>query len=178
MSSPSGSRKEESVLSELLQNDNQLNGGLRPGEADEDYALAKILQEQERAFLMLGRPGAHGLVENHPPPAAPSASGESPPEEEEVDDEELARRLQEEEDAEHYRQMLAMAGALPNEEDEDEEFEDDPVDPDSMTYEELTALGEAVGTVSKGITAEQIAALPVRRYGEVVDSAAACSDEQ
>ena len=44
--------------------------------------------------------------------------------------------------------------------------------------QELTALGEAVGTVSKGITAEQIAALPVQRYGEVVDPAAACSDEQ
>ena len=44
--------------------------------------------------------------------------------------------------------------------------------------QELTALGEAVGTVSKGITAAQIAALPVRRYGEVVDPAAACSDEQ
>ena len=49
MASPSGSKKEESVLSEVLQNDNLLNGGLRPGEADEDYALAKILQEQVRS---------------------------------------------------------------------------------------------------------------------------------
>jgi hypothetical protein len=44
--------------------------------------------------------------------------------------------------------------------------------------QELTALGEAVGTVSKGISTEQILALPLRQYSDVVDPAAACPDEQ
>ena len=33
-----------------------------------------------------------------------------------------------------------------------------------MTYEELTALGEQIGTQSKGLCVEVIDALPVRRY--------------
>ena len=33
-----------------------------------------------------------------------------------------------------------------------------------MTYEELTALGEQIGTQSKGFCVEVIDALPVRRY--------------
>jgi E3 ubiquitin-protein ligase BIG BROTHER-like protein len=37
-------------------------------------------------------------------------------------------------------------------------------DPDAMSYEELTALGEVVGTVSTGISAAQLAALPVRTF--------------
>ncbi|WOL17614.1 hypothetical protein Cni_G26407 [Canna indica] len=40
----------------------------------------------------------------------------------------------------------------------------DNIDPDSMTYEELLELGEAVGTQSRGLTQERIAALPVKKY--------------
>ena len=52
-------------------------------------------------------------AENYPPEAGASGgAGEGGGEgEEALDDEELARRLQEEEEAEHYRRMLAMAGA-------------------------------------------------------------------
>ena len=42
--------------------------------------------------------------------------------------------------------------------------EDDGVDVEAMTYEELTALGEQIGTQSKGLCVEVIDALPVRRY--------------
>lgn len=44
--------------------------------------------------------------------------------------------------------------------------------------QELTALGEAVGTVSKGISEAQIAALPLQRYSQVAGTTAGCSDEQ
>lgn len=37
-----------------------------------------------------------------------------------------------------------------------------------MTYEQLTALGEAVGTVSRGLTAEAVAALPRTTYAELL----------
>ncbi|XP_074585216.1 E3 ubiquitin-protein ligase BIG BROTHER-like [Curcuma longa] len=41
---------------------------------------------------------------------------------------------------------------------------EDHVDPDSMTYEELLELGEAVGTQSRGLTKEHIASLPITKY--------------
>ena len=39
-------------------------------------------------------------------------------------------------------------------------------DPDAMSYEELTALGEVVGTVSTGLTKAQLEALPVKVYAQ------------
>ncbi|KAJ7947546.1 E3 ubiquitin ligase BIG BROTHER-like [Quillaja saponaria] len=40
----------------------------------------------------------------------------------------------------------------------------DNVDPDSMTYEELLELGEAVGTQSRGLSQELISLLPISKY--------------
>lgn len=40
----------------------------------------------------------------------------------------------------------------------------DNIDPDSMTYEELLDLGEAVGTQSRGLSQELISSLPVKKY--------------
>ncbi|XP_021854287.2 E3 ubiquitin-protein ligase BIG BROTHER [Spinacia oleracea] len=40
----------------------------------------------------------------------------------------------------------------------------DDIDPDSMTYEELLDLGEAVGTQSRGLSQELIKLLPTSRY--------------
>ncbi|KAK8923950.1 E3 ubiquitin ligase BIG BROTHER [Platanthera zijinensis] len=40
----------------------------------------------------------------------------------------------------------------------------DNIDPDSMTYEELLDLGEAVGTQSRGLSQEHISSLPVKKY--------------
>ena len=45
--------------------------------------------------------------------------------------------------------------------------DEDIPDPDSMSYEELTALGEVVGTVSTGLTQAQIDSLPIMKYVEV-----------
>ncbi|PQQ07771.1 hypothetical protein Pyn_02236 [Prunus yedoensis var. nudiflora] len=40
----------------------------------------------------------------------------------------------------------------------------DNIDPDSMTYEELLELGEAVGTQSRGLSQDQISLLPISKY--------------
>lgn len=40
----------------------------------------------------------------------------------------------------------------------------DNIDPDSMTYEELLELGEAVGTQSRGLSQELISSLPISKY--------------
>lgn len=96
--------------------------------------LAKMLQEQERAFFMLGQL-QQGVVRNDPEriplgaaaaevgPAGPaaaaaagnSASGPAAEVAEEGDDEVLARRLMEEEMREFHMRMLQMAGMAPGE---------------------------------------------------------------
>ncbi|KMZ76505.1 RING/U-box superfamily protein [Zostera marina] len=43
-------------------------------------------------------------------------------------------------------------------------FWQDGIDPDSMTYEELLDLGEAVGTQSRGLSKDIILLLPVSKY--------------
>ncbi|KAI9077222.1 hypothetical protein K1719_040793 [Acacia pycnantha] len=40
----------------------------------------------------------------------------------------------------------------------------DNIDPNSMSYEELLELGEAVGTQSRGLSQEQISLLPISKY--------------
>ncbi len=68
-----------------------------------------------------------------------------------------------------------LPGPPPPDEEGEEVYPDDDVpDPDTMSYEELSALGEAVGTVSRGISAHDIALLPVKRYSQ----AAVRADEQ
>ncbi|KAK9808802.1 hypothetical protein WJX72_003943 [[Myrmecia] bisecta] len=183
---------------------------------DDDLALAKALQEQERAMWMLasGRPsGFASRSENaffyRGQQAGPSqvaqrvqsgasagpagaegsdadgmASGSSDAAEGESegagDDEELARRLQEEEEREHYARMMQMAGFGAEGEEEEEEgyISDDSVDPDTMTYEELQRLGESVGTVSRGMSAELAAALPLAKFGACAATQRASDDEQ
>ncbi|KAL0389345.1 UNVERIFIED_CONTAM: E3 ubiquitin-protein ligase BIG BROTHER [Sesamum calycinum] len=41
---------------------------------------------------------------------------------------------------------------------------EDNIDPDNMTYEELLELGEAVGTQSRGLSQDQIALLPTSKF--------------
>ncbi|XP_054811593.1 E3 ubiquitin-protein ligase BIG BROTHER-like [Prosopis cineraria] len=43
-------------------------------------------------------------------------------------------------------------------------WQQDSIDPDNMTYEELLDLGEAVGTQSRGLSKELIDLLPVSKY--------------
>ena len=73
----------------------------------------------------------------------------------------LARSLMEEEQREWRNRMLALAGVG----DPDDEA-DEGVDVDGMTYEELTELGEHIGTQSKGVSKEAMATLKRFAYGD------------
>ena len=73
----------------------------------------------------------------------------------------LARALMEEEQREWQNRMLALAGV-----DDPDDEEDEGVDVDGMTYEELTELGERIGTQSKGASEEALAALTRFRCDE------------
>ncbi|KAI7843664.1 hypothetical protein COHA_002565 [Chlorella ohadii] len=183
-SAPGQPGPDDSVLGEVLVNQRSLRAG---PEEDPDLALAKMLQAQEQAWLAMAGSGA---VENLGPSAGAAggdlgaaagsehgAAADDGPEE--LTDEEMARRLQEEEEREFQQRLLALAGIGPApgggggggegapEGEEAEYASEDEVDPDDLSYEELTALGEAVGTVSKGIPAEEIEALPQQAYHEV-----------
>ncbi|CAM6026428.1 unnamed protein product [Sphagnum balticum] len=85
-------------------------------------------------------------------------------------DEAFAQALQEKE----YRDTTARLMALAGIHDLEVEYESDgndseenmwqDVDPDNMSYEELLALGDAVGTESKGLSVQAISALPGSSY--------------
>jgi hypothetical protein len=62
------------------------------------------------------------------------------------------------EDAEHL--------AAYDDDEEEEEEEEDAIDPDDLTYEELTVLGEVAGTVAAGLTEKQLNALNRTQYKE------------
>ncbi|KAG2432837.1 hypothetical protein HXX76_008570 [Chlamydomonas incerta] len=120
------------------------SGGLQ----DDDVALAKLLQEQERALFVLGRGAREDAAH------------------EELTDEELARRLQEEEDQATY-QAMAGYGSYGLEETLGEgegtgtgsQPEQSTMD---LTYEDMLALGDLAGKVSKGLPHEVLARLPVQ----------------
>ncbi|XP_010541856.1 PREDICTED: E3 ubiquitin ligase BIG BROTHER-related [Tarenaya hassleriana] len=86
------------------------------------------------------------------------------------DDEAYARALQEAEEREMAARMFSLAGLndqVEHAEDQDHNPQDDAweeVDPDELLYEELLALGEVVGTESRGLSADAIASLPSVRY--------------
>lgn len=96
------------------------------------------------------------------------------------DDEAFARALQDAEGRDVADRLMALVGigdwrAMEQDGagDEEEDVEDDgvhtqdaweDVDPDEYSYEELIALGEVVGTESKGLAADTIASLPSVTY--------------
>jgi hypothetical protein len=47
------------------------------------------------------------------------------------------------------------------------EIDGDTIDPDELTYEELTTLGEVAGTVATGLTAEQMEKMPRKLYQDI-----------
>ncbi|GAU18071.1 hypothetical protein TSUD_51820 [Trifolium subterraneum] len=81
-------------------------------------------------------------------------------------DEAYARALQEAEEREMAARLLALAGIHDQDTEDMEEhgansqdaWED--VDPDELSYEELLALGEVVGTESRGLSNDTLACLP------------------
>ncbi|CAB4288953.1 unnamed protein product [Prunus armeniaca] len=85
-------------------------------------------------------------------------------------DEAYARALQDAEDREMAARLMALAGINDREVEHTEEHggnsQDtwEEVDPDELSYEELIALGEVVGTESRGLSADTIASLPSVSY--------------
>nr|XP_043626854.1 E3 ubiquitin ligase BIG BROTHER-related-like [Erigeron canadensis] len=98
-------------------------------------------------------------------------------------DEAYARALQDAEDQEMAARLLALTGihdmVTDNDQDDDHDEDDNDVDdddhhhrqdawndvdPDELSYEELIALGEVVGTESRGLSADSIASLRSMTY--------------
>uniref|UniRef100_A0ACD5Y7J3 Uncharacterized protein n=1 Tax=Avena sativa TaxID=4498 RepID=A0ACD5Y7J3_AVESA len=186
--------------------------GRRPftalSQEEADLALARVLQEQERAYMMLSAHGGEGSEyaesdagsydeyddeEGSDYEEEEGDVGALPDDEDEEvgdaegaevdpagyeDDEAYARALQDAEEREVAERLMALAGITDlgeemeqdMEEDEDEEDGDsaqdawEDVDPDEYSYEELVALGEVVGTESRGVSADTLASLPSVTY--------------
>ncbi|KAG9442938.1 hypothetical protein H6P81_018792 [Aristolochia fimbriata] len=190
------------------------NGAARPpsrtpftslSQVDADLALARTLQEQERAYMMLrmaGEVSDYGssdsgsyVYEDDEAEGEHDENGEA----ESVDDEDAfdaharaaepedmglhidpsafdsdeayARALQDAEEREVAVHLMALTGINDwHVEDPDAEHDSNSpdawqeVDPDELSYEELLALGDVVGTESRGLSAETIASLPSVTY--------------
>ncbi|KAK1419388.1 hypothetical protein QVD17_28555 [Tagetes erecta] len=188
-------------------------------QVDADLALARTLQDQERAYMMLRmngvgsdheswETGSYGDDndddEDDDDEDEHDTQGDGSDAEEEEDafdaharfdsgsgeeyrgipgveldpasfpnDEAYARALQDAEDQEMAARLLTLTGinGLVTEEEEEQEEDDmddhgdnsqdswDDVDPDELSYEELIALGDVVGTESRGLSADSIASL-------------------
>ncbi|GIL72074.1 hypothetical protein Vretifemale_2505 [Volvox reticuliferus] len=126
---------------------------------DDDVALAKLLQEQERALYLLGRANS-----------ADQAYDEG------LTDEDIARRLQEEEDQAAYELAYAESAGLANLTPEAEAAGIDGIDDVPsvaedqeeqsampFSYEDMLALSDLAGKVSKGLKEEALGQLPVVR---------------
>ncbi|CAM0911711.1 unnamed protein product [Alopecurus aequalis] len=186
--------------------------GRRPftalSQEEADLALARVLQGQERAYMMLSMHGGEGSEyaasdggsydyddeeeEEGSNYEEEDGVGVLPDDEDEEvgdaegaevdpagyeDDEAYARALQDAEEREVAERLMALAGITDwgemehdAEDDEDEEDGDsaqdawEDVDPDEYSYEELVALGEVVGTESRGVSADTLASLPLVTY--------------
>ncbi|KAL6970133.1 RING-type E3 ubiquitin transferase [Sarracenia purpurea var. burkii] len=189
-------------------------------QVDADLALARTLQEQERAYMMFRMNGdgsdygsweggsyIHEDDEDFDDPSGDEYDGTDVEDEEddgvededafdvhahaeaeednntsvgiELDpasfpnDEAYARALQDAEDREMAARLLALAGINDLTAEDAVDSEDhgvnsqdtwEEVDPDELSYEELLALGEVVGTESRGLSADTIASLPSVNY--------------
>ncbi|CAK9214301.1 unnamed protein product [Sphagnum troendelagicum] len=188
-------------------------------QVDADMALARALQEQERAYLLLrimsegneftrtgrgsgqydfGGDDLEAPADKDEDEDEDEEEGEAAEEEEEEEeeaneeegevlergvstegdidgslfdsDEAFARALQEKEDRDTTARLMALAGIHDLEVEDESDSNDSEenmwqdVDPDNMSYEELIALGEAVGTESKGLSVQAISALPGSSY--------------
>eukprot|EP00262_Sarcandra_glabra_P001599 TRINITY_DN11731_c0_g2_i1.p1 TRINITY_DN11731_c0_g2~~TRINITY_DN11731_c0_g2_i1.p1 ORF type:complete len:289 (+),score=65.13 TRINITY_DN11731_c0_g2_i1:179-1045(+) len=168
---------------------------------DADLALARTLQEQERAYMMLrlqgdgsdyessesgsyvyedeaGDPNEEGDAESDEGEDAFDAQEHASDADNHGDidpaafesDEAYARALQDAEEREVAVHLMALAGINDwdpeDQEDHGSNSQDTwlEVDPDELSYEELLALGEVVGTESRGLSADLIASLPSVTY--------------
>ncbi|CBI29028.3 hypothetical protein VitviT2T_016034 [Vitis vinifera] len=186
-------------------------------QVDADLALARTLQEQERAYMMLrinGEGSDYGSWEagsyfneeefDDPNDGTDVDDGVDDEDEDEGEydgtdedafdvhaqaddgeddnptiefdpavfssDEAYARALQHIEEQEMAARLLALAGihdhGVEDTEDHGGNSQDtwEEVDPDELSYEELLALGEVIGTESRGLSSDTIASLPSVTY--------------
>ncbi|XP_002521533.2 E3 ubiquitin ligase BIG BROTHER-related [Ricinus communis] len=186
-------------------------------QVDADLALARTLQEQERAYMMLrfnniegsdyGSWEAASYLHHHDDDdfGDPDDDDDDDDDDDETDgddddeddhgtddvdafdvhesggaaadldpcmfssDEAYARALQDAEEREMAARLLAFAGINDQVEDTDDHGGNsqdawEEVDPDELSYEELIALGEVVGSESRGLSADTIASLPTVNY--------------
>eukprot|EP00884_Botryococcus_braunii_P009551 jgi/Botrbrau1/18598/Bobra.0367s0040.1 len=143
-----------------------------------DLALAKLLQQQENAFASL--PGSfpqHYGEENIRPSEGQMAvpmdvdDGDLPEDYlhdgEDLEEQwplplspEERRRLQ----FQQERLLARFRDGEYNTEDDDD-FEDDDIDPDALSYEDLLDVTDCVGSVKVGMRLDEIDALPRLKYG-------------
>ncbi|PQQ07776.1 hypothetical protein Pyn_02241 [Prunus yedoensis var. nudiflora] len=67
----------------------------------------------------------------------------------------------------NFRKLLRSTNASPRRNQNSQDYQviwQDNIDPDSLTYEELLELSEAVGTQSRGLSQDQISLLPISKY--------------
>eukprot|EP01018_Ginkgo_biloba_P037316 Gb_14992 [translate_table: standard] len=206
-----GSQPETSESSELdlLSQQSSRRPFTTLSQEDSDLALARALQEQERAYMLLrmnAEPSEHGTSGSGSCDHEDYINDSGENEEDEIDvnrdefeglvtgqhdevdaslfesDEAYAKALQEAEDREMTAQMMALAGINDWEEEDNEDNDSSSqdawqdVDPDNMVYEELVALGEVVGTQSRGLAPDLIASLPLSKY--VVQSPSSSNCDQ
>ncbi|XP_074562515.1 E3 ubiquitin ligase BIG BROTHER-related-like [Curcuma longa] len=178
-------------------------------QVDADLALARALQEQERAYAMLSMNGVDGSdyessdagIYDYEEEEEEEEDGEGVGDEPNLvieegeniegneygedafdandpdldpaefeNDEDFARALQDVEEREVASRLMALAGlsgwASDDHGDHGSNSQDawQELDPDEYSYEELVALGEVVGTESRGLSSDTIAALPSRSY--------------
>lgn len=221
-SSPAAAQPNDvAAMNEDNNNNNNNNEGRQSrtpftdlSQVDADLALARTLQEQERAYMMIrmngdvsdyGRweSGSYVLedddLDDHSEDEYEGSDAgdghDIDHESEDYDDEEdafdvhahednptieldpadfpndeaYARALQDAEDREIAGRLLSLSGINELVASGSEELEDhgrnsqdawEEVDPDELSYEELIALGDVVGTESRGLSANTIASLP------------------
>lgn len=133
------------------------NGDYDGTDADDDGEY-----EDEDAFDVHAHAEDLELEDNNPSDELDPASFPS--------DEAYARALQDAEEREMALRLMALAGLNDGETEDTEDngtnSQDtwEEVDPDELSYEELLALGEVVGTESRGLSADTIASLPSVNY--------------
>ncbi|KAI4337841.1 hypothetical protein L6164_016210 [Bauhinia variegata] len=106
-----------------------------------DFLLAISLQDQERAFTMFSTNESE------------SEEGESDTSFNDADYDDEAADFFRSQSLEGDLQFLESEGSN---EDENEDMEEDEIDPDDLTYEELIELGEFMGAERRGLSANEI----------------------
>ncbi|RCV35011.1 hypothetical protein SEVIR_7G216700v4 [Setaria viridis] len=149
---------------------------------DDDDDLAEVLQDQEILYQLIQGNKGSSSSRTHSPPSSSyghdrTSKGRKPEvvkydyELQLAVDEALARELQEMEGQLAKTSLYDNKGRKPISSSSSDRghssasrppqvVEEDGIDPDNMTYEELQQLGEAIGTQSKGLPESVIALLP------------------